>query len=124
MNEQPFFEMTQKLTIRRPRSGDAYAIPCNEWATLKDRISKLSSEPKGVQSFGFLFLGAFLSTAISVFTGKIEGNAASWAILVVTAFAGGCCLFVAGMQRATRKERAGDVLAQMELIEQRFEAGT
>ena len=45
----------------------------------------------------------------------------SWGVVATTAISGALCLFFAHRERAVQRERATDVIAQMELIEKRYE---
>lgn len=127
MSAHSDFHISQGLTILPPRSDNAYPIPCEEWAHLKGRVSSLTSEPWFFHSAGFLLLGASLSTLIAVFLTPFElPNQqrvldAAWGIFAVTGISGLACIFFAHKERGVHRDRASDVVAQMDLIEKRFD---
>ncbi|MCM2249038.1 MAG: hypothetical protein NDI58_00435 [Geothrix sp.] len=127
MNESDGFELSQGLTVLRPRSGKAYPIPCNEWKQLKEKIKKLTTEPWLYQTVGSLLIGVGISTLIPVLLGSYSkpdqdhARVVAWGVFWVASACGGLCLLFAGEKRQQHKGRANDVVAQMDLIEARFE---
>ena len=127
MTETGGIRMSQGLDVLPPKSGNAFPIPCDEWDVLKSRASRLVNEPWLFQSFGSLLLGAALTTVIAIVFGsysKPEQQRAyivAWAVVAVTFICGMLCMFFANKERAVQRERASDIVTQMELIEQRFE---
>lgn len=121
------FQVSQGLEVIPPRSGQAYAIPCEEWAALKTKASKLSSEPWLFHSAGFLFLGAAASVFISIILGTFglpeqqHAGDIAWSVCAVTTICGTSCLYFAHKERGVQRDRASDLIAQMELIEKRYE---
>ena len=127
MSEQDGFQLSQGLTVLSPRSGKAYPIPCDEWKLIKDRISKISTEPWFFHTFGSVLVGAGLSTLIAIILGSFNSSnqpnatVIAWGVVVATSLSGGLCLLFAHQERATKREQATDVVSQMLLIEQRYE---
>lgn len=127
MTDQDAFQISQGLDVLRPRSGQAYPIPCDEWAVLKSKISKLTSEPWFFHTAGALLLGAAISTLTSILLGMFSSPEQqralyiSWGLVATTTLSGLLCLLFAHKERAAQRERATDVVAQMDLIEKRFE---
>lgn len=127
MNDQGSYQVSQGLEVLQPRSGQAYPIPCEEWSLLKKKISNLSSEPWFYHTLGSLLLGATLSTFTAIILGTYEtpqqetALIIAWAVVVTTAISGALSLFFSHSQRAAHRERATDVIAQMDLIEKRYE---
>ncbi len=127
MTDQSTFQLSQGLDVLSPRSGKAYPIPCDEWNILKDKIGRLTSEPWLFHGIGFLLLGAALSALVSIFLGAFDipndqrRLDLAWSVFAVTAISGMACLFFAHKERGTHRERATDIVAQMDLIEKRFE---
>ena len=125
-NNNPY-QLSQGLEVLRPKSGEAYPIPCDEWTILKDKIKKMTSEPWLFRSLGFLFLGAALSTFVTILIGTFQLPEKqrvldiAWAVVVVTVVCGCACLCFAWKEREISRERASDVVAQMDLIEKRYE---
>ncbi len=121
------YQLSQGLDVLRPKSGEAYPIPCDEWTILKGKIKKLTSEPWLFHSLGFLFLGAALSTFVAILLNTFQLPAQqraldiAWAVVAVTVICGCTCLYFAKKEREIDRERASDVVAQMELIEKRYE---
>lgn len=123
MSEQGSFQMSHGLEVLKPRSDQAYPIPCEEWTILKRKISQLSSEPWFFHTMGSLLLGAAASTLISVMLGSYSSTALviAWAVVATTGLAGLLCLLFANKERSVQRERASDILAQMDIIEKRYE---
>ena len=121
------FHLSHGYEVLSPREDKALPIPCNEWRVLKEKIKQLTLEPWFFQTTGSTLMGAGIATLISIFTGAISdasvknAGVIAWAISLVTIFVGAACLFFANKERAFYKSRAGDVVTQMDLIEQRFE---
>jgi len=127
MSEQDVFQITQGLTVLPPRSGKAYPIPCEEWRLLKDKITKYSSEPWFFHTIGSILVGAGISTLTTIFLGAFSAsnqertNLIAWGVVATTSLSGLLCLIFAHQERQSKREHATDVLAQMGLIEQRYE---
>lgn len=127
MSGQADFTMSQGFVVLPPKNDHAYPIPCEEWALLKSRITKLSAEPWLFHTLGSLLLGAALSLFIAILLGSfasVEQQRAldlAWMGLAVTLVCGTVCLIFAQKERTSHRERATDVVAQMDLIEMRFD---
>lgn len=127
MTDNVPYQMSQGLDVLRPKSGQAYPIPCDEWTILKGKIKKLTSEPWLFHSLGFLLLGASLSSFMTILLGTFQLPAQqrpldiAWAVVAVTLICGLACLYFANKEGGVHRERASDVVAQMELIEKRYE---
>ncbi|MHB1570445.1 MAG: hypothetical protein ACYCUI_15795 [Vulcanimicrobiaceae bacterium] len=127
MNNEVPYQLSQGLDVLRPKSGEAYPIPCEEWTMLKGKIGKLTSEPWFFQSLGFLLLGVAVSTFVAIILDTFQLPAQqlaldiAWSVVAVTAICGLACLYFANKERGVHRERASDVVAQMDLIEKRYE---
>lgn len=127
MTEQGKFQVSQGFDVLPPRSGNAYPIPCEEWKALKSKISKITSEPWFFHTIGSLLLGVALSSFVTILLetfsapDQLRALYASWGVVATTAISGLLCLFFANKERIAQRERATDVVAQMELIEKRYE---
>lgn len=127
MTETGGVRMSQGLDVLPPKSGNAYPIPCAEWDVLKNRALRLVNEPWIFQSLGSLLLGAALTMFIAIVLGsysKPEDQRAfivGWAVVGVTLICGVLCMLFANKERQVQRERAGDIVTHMELIEQRFD---
>ena len=127
MNGDSPYQMSQGLDVLRPKSGPAYPIPCDEWNLRKGKIEKLTSEPWLFHSIGFVLLGATLSTLVTILLGTFQLPAQqraldiAWAVVAVTLICGLACLYFANKERGVHRERANDVVAQMDLIEKRYD---
>jgi hypothetical protein len=127
MSTQPTIQMSQGLEIIQPRSGKAYPIPCDEWLLLKGNISGAVFEPWLCLTIGSLLLGAAVTTVISILLGAFDGatqhdsRTAAWAVFATTLITGAVCLYFAGKERQVVRKRMSDVVAQMSVIERRYE---
>jgi Na+/melibiose symporter-like transporter len=127
MTDRSSFQLSQGLEVLPPRSGQAYPIPCDEWAILKGKISKMTSEPWFFHTVGSLLLGAALSTLVTILFGSWRSPeqertlVIAWAATATTTISGLLCLFFANKERAVKRERAQDLIAQMDLIEKRYD---
>jgi Na+/melibiose symporter-like transporter len=127
MSTNTSFQMSQGLEVLRPKSGKAYPIPCEEWALLKSKINKLTSEPWFFHTIGSALLGVALSVFVTGITGVFKlpdqqrQNIILWAIFAVSAICAAVCLFFAHKERGVNRDRASDVVSQMDLIEKRYE---
>lgn len=119
--------MSHGLEVLRPKSDKAFPIPCDEWSMLKGKIKKITSEPWLFHTLGSLLLGASVSTFLAILlnTFRLPEQQRtldiSWAVFAITFICGTICLFFANGVRSVHRERATDVVAQMELIEKRYE---
>lgn len=120
-------KLSQGLEILRPKSDKAFPIPCNEWDVLKDKIGAITTEPWFFHTSGSTLIGAALATLISIWTGAVSATSdknalvIAWAVTLVCALVGVVCLLFAHTERKAHRTKAGDVITQMTLIEQRFE---
>ena len=127
MNATTPVTMSQGFEVLAPRSGKAFPIPCNEWDVLKSNISQLTFEPQLFSTSGSILIGAAVSTFIAIVTNAIAPSAGSnvgviaWAVVAVCAICGVGCYVFAARERKLHNNRAGEVVTQMNLIEQRFE---
>lgn len=121
------FQVAQGLEVLIPKSGKAYPIPCDEWAILKDKLHRRTDEPWLFRAIGSALLGACLSTVVIIITGTFQLPAQqrqhdiAWGVVVITIFSSVICFIFSEMQRRLHKERVSDVIAQMDLIEKRYE---
>lgn len=119
--------MSQGLDVLPPKSGNAYPIPCEEWDVLKTRAARIANEPWLFQSLGSLLLGAALTTFVTVMLGSFDKPEqqreyiVAWAVVAVTLISGALCMFFANKEREVQRQRASDIVTQMELIERRFD---
>ena len=120
------YQVSPDVFVLAARPGAAYPIRCEEWANLKKKIQKITSEPWFFHTIGSVLSGAFVTTLIGIFLGTWEkpeqhqSLAHAWAVVVVTGILAGMGLFFAHQQRSLQRERAKDVIDQMELIENRY----
>ena len=127
MTDKPNIEMSQGLVVLPPRADQAYPIPCEEWALLKSRVQKLTSEPWLYQTIGSLLLGAALSALGSIITGTFQlpeqqrALDLAWLVFFASGVTGLVCLGFAHKERGVHRDRASDIVAQMDLIEKRFD---
>ena len=127
MTGEPAFQMSQGYEVLPPKSGKAYPIPCDEWDLLKNKISKATSEPWLFHTTGSALIGMALSALLPIVTNAFQLPAqqraqdVTWLVLVITGVCGAACLYFAHKERQANRDRASDVAAQMQLIEQRYE---
>lgn len=124
------FEVSQGLEVLRPKSGKAYPIPCSEWNLLKSKIEKATDEPWLFHSLGSALLGMALSAAFPLLTSAFSlpeqqrSFEQTIAVFVVTSVLGLAFLYLSHRQRQVARERNQDVLAQMQIIEERYESAS
>ena len=123
-------KVSQGLEVLRPRSDQAYPVPCNEWDVLRQQIEQLTTDPWVFQNAGALLLGAAAATLISIWTGAVTPSPAApdaiviaWAVTAVCGITGTCAVYFAHKERSVHRAKASMVVTQMKLIEQRFERG-
>lgn len=127
MSNNTTIKMSQGYEVLKPKSDQAFPIPCNEWDVLRSQIEQLTIEPWLFHTLGSLLLGASLATFISVVTDTIPTKVGSnsvtvaWAVVVTCGITGLACLYFSHKERQVHKSKAQLVLTQMKLIEERFE---
>ncbi|MCI4569041.1 hypothetical protein [Lysobacter sp. CFH 32150] len=127
MSNDSSFQMSQGFEVLPPKSGKAYPIPCEEWDLLRNKISKATSEPWLFHTVGSALLGMALSALLPIVSNTFQLPAQqraldiTWLVFVITGVCGLACLFFSHKERQVNRERASDVAAQMQLIEQRYE---
>lgn len=127
MSSEPTFQLSQGYEVLPPRSGKAYPIPCDEWELLKGKISKAAAEPWLFHTIGSALLGMALSALLPIVTNAFQLPAQqraldiTWLVLIITGFCGIVCLLFSHKERQVHRERASDVAAQMQLIQQRYD---
>ncbi|MGJ4729100.1 hypothetical protein [Luteimonas sp. SDU101] len=122
------FQMSQGYQVLAPKSGKAYPIPCEEWKLLKEKISRISDEPWLFHTLGSALIGMAFSAALPIVSQAFQlpeqqrSLDVTWMVLICTGLLGIGCLLLAQKQRRIARERASDVSAQMQVIEQRYES--
>jgi len=123
-------KVSQGIEILRPKSDQAYPVPCNEWDVLRNQIEELTTDPWLFQNSGALLLGAAVATVISIWTGAVAPSLATpnavviaWAVSAVCCLTGSACIYFAYKERSVHRSKASMVVTQMKLIERRFERG-
>jgi hypothetical protein len=123
-------KVSQGIEVLRPKTDQAYPVPCNEWDVLRTQIEELTTDPWLFQNAGALLLGAAVATIISIWTGAVTPSAATpnavviaWAVSAVCGLTGGASVYFAHKERSVHRSKASMVVTQMKLIEQRFERG-
>ncbi len=129
MNGTPI-KVSQGLEVLRPKSDQAYPVPCNEWDVLRQQIEQLTTDPWLFQNAGSLLLGAAVATVISIWTGAVVPSPAApnatviaWAVFAVCILTGAAAIYFAHKERGVHRSKAAMVVTQMKLIEHRFERG-
>ncbi|MBI1303246.1 MAG: hypothetical protein GC172_05610 [Phycisphaera sp.] len=133
------FQISQGYDVVAPSPGKAYPILCSEWLYLKDKVKQISDPVDLYHTVGSACVGAALSTFITILSGGVQASAptsedtaqtagiglvVAWACFAVTGFCGFVCIFFAFEKRKVTHLRSADVVAHMDVIEQRFiEAG-
>lgn len=127
MSSEPTFQLSQGYEVLPPKSGKAYPIPCDEWELLKGKISKATAEPWLSHTIGSALLGMALSALLPIVTSAFQLPAQqraldiTWLVLIITGVCGLVCLLFSHKERQVHRERASDVAAQMQLIQQRYD---
>ena len=121
-------KLSQGYEVLRPKSDQAYPVPCNEWDVLRHQIEQLTTDPWLFQNAGSVLLGAAVATLTSIWTGAVLPSPSApnaiviaWAVTIVCAITGGAALLFAHMERGVHRAKANQVVAQMKFIEQRFD---
>lgn len=121
------FEVSQGYTVLRPRSGEAYPVPCDEWDRLKERLRLLATPPWFFQNVGSILIGAGLGTAMQIGMGAFAGpqnttdKVIASAIAISSLLCGALAWMFAHQQRNLKTIFASEIIAQMELIEARYD---
>ncbi|MCU1160307.1 hypothetical protein JAK41_19305 [Stenotrophomonas maltophilia] len=127
MSSEPAFQLSQGYEVLPPKSGKAYPIPCDEWELLKGKISRAAAEPWLFHTVGSALLGMALSALLPIVTNAFQLPAQqraldiTWLVLIITGVCGIVCLLFSHKERQVHRERASDVAAQMQLIQQRYD---
>jgi len=129
MNGTPI-RVSQGIEVLRPKSDQAYLVPCNEWDVLRGQIEQLTTDPWLFQNAGSLLLGAAIATIISIWTGAVVPSLATpnatviaWSVAAVCGLTGAAANYFAHKERSVHRSKASLVVTQMKLIEKRFERG-
>ena len=128
-NDSPY-KLSQGYEVLPPKSGKAYPILCDEWDFLKTKINSISYKLNIYLELGFLFVGISFSTFVAIITGAISSEnptqskslfvIIAWAIVVTTIIIGLIFLFFAYEIEKIKKQRASEIVSQMEIIEKRY----
>lgn len=127
MSDNGAYHMSQGLDVLRPKSGPAFPVPCGEWDALKEQLGRLTREPWFFHTVGSTLVGAALSTLITILLGtfkedsQAQARIGAWAVVAVTGVCGVLSLMFAHREASVSRQRASDIVTQMELIEKRFE---
>jgi len=116
--------------IRAQISRHGYPIPIEEWNHLKEKISSIRDRANIYHTIGSVLLGVAGSACLAALT--MEGSTTpdktaplsswiAWSIFIGALCCGGLALFFGKEQRKVQTAAASDVVAQMELIEKRYE---
>jgi hypothetical protein len=123
-------KVSQGIEVLRPKTDQAYPVPCNEWDVLRQQIEQLTTDPWLFQNAGSLLVGAAVATVISIWTGAVIPSPVNPnAIVIASAVAAVCgltgfaALYFAHKERSVHRSKASMVVTQMKFIEQRFERG-
>ena len=130
MSEEKKFEISQAYCVIKPNPDKAYPIPCAEWNYLKGRIGKIEDRINFYHTTGSILLGAGASTFIAIVSGGFAdpdstetptGIIIAWACVAVTFVTGIISMCFALEKRKMGVVKSSDVIAHMEVIENRFE---
>lgn len=132
MGEESNFKVSQDYEIVPPQKKRAYLILVEEWDYIKGQVSALKDNTNFWHTLGSVLLGIAGSGLLSAITLDIpvpEGDKRmpmpiliSWGAFVVTGLTGCLCMYFAKAQQKVDAQTAGNAVAQMELIEKRFQA--
>ena len=116
------------LDVLRPKSGNAFPIPCAEWDFLKGKLKKVSVRSFDFQDLASLLGGVALSTAAALVTGTLpaypqsQSRLIAWSVVVVTSICALVALLFERNRREIQVDYVQEVVLQMEIIEERFES--
>lgn len=127
--EQPIqdgFRLTQTFDVPQPQSTKAMVIQKSEWTALLTSVSKIKDSNSIFHTIGSALIGAGISTgAAALFTPftveQSTDKVIMWAIAISCTFCGVISCFFAEKEKALVAENAANVLAQMKIIESRFQ---
>lgn len=131
MQSDPSFKMSQDFELVPPQKKRAYPILIEEWEHLKGRIRSIRDTANVYHTVGSALLGVAGSALVAALTLDIptkEDSSTpmpimiSWFIFASATVCGGLSLFFGRAQRKVQGSTATDVVAQMELIQKRYEA--
>lgn len=118
------------LDVLRPKSGNAYPIPCDEWDLLKSKLTKVALPPWFYQTVGSVLMGVAGSMLVTILSGTLpaagQSNArviASSTVIVATV-CGLLSFLFAHKERDLQAVYISEVIQQMSVIENRYEAST
>lgn len=131
MQSDPSFKMSQDFEIVPPQKKRAYPILIEEWEHLKEKIKNICDNANVYHTIGSALFGVAGSALVAALTLEFPKNQngstpmpiiISWFIFVASLVCGALSLFFGREQRKVQSSTATEVVAQMELIEKRYEA--
>lgn len=131
MQNEPSFKMSQDFELVPPQKKRAYPILIEEWQHLKKKIKSIRDNANIYHTIGSSLIGVAGSALVAALTLDIpvkEGTSTpmpiviSWFIFITALVCGSFALFFGREQRKVQSSTVNDVVAQMELIEKRYEA--
>ncbi|ENN9982803.1 hypothetical protein ACAS46_004522 [Vibrio vulnificus] len=125
MSEQQPFKITQTLDIKQPTSTQAMALPKPEWNLLKNSVQSIKDNNSTFHTVGSALIGAGVSTGLVAFFTSFPqeqeiNQVIMWAAAICATFCGIVCCFFAEKEKKLVNKSAASVLAQMEVVEQRY----
>lgn len=131
MSVEPSFKISQDYELIPPQKKRAYPILVEEWEYLKKKILAIRDDANMYHTIGSILLGVAGSALVAALTlefpkgqeGQIPMSIViSWFIFASSLICGCLSLFFGSKQRQIQKASASEVIQQMSLIEQRYEA--
>lgn len=127
MPENEGLHLSTGLDVLRPKSGNAFPIPCDEWELLKSRLKKVSSPRWFYQTAGSVLAGVAGSMLVTVLSGTLppspqsDARVVAWATIAASSICAGLSFLFAHNQRDLQAVYVSEVIQQMTIIENRYE---
>jgi hypothetical protein len=128
-SERNNFSISQDIEIMQPVTSKGYAISCKEWDLLKSKIKSIKDDVNWYLTFGSGCFGTSLAVLISIFTVNpwrdTNGDLTTkiiiyWAVFTVAIIISVALFIFAHQHKEITHGKSRDVLALMEIIEDRF----
>ncbi|ATN01026.1 hypothetical protein CRN77_15360 [Proteus vulgaris] len=123
-NSSSNFKISQDYELASLEKKQAYPIPKDDWDYLKLKMDSVRDDANLYHTIGSVLLGISGSALITALTLKVDPDASiktiAWSVCICTAICGGLSCFFGSKQRKVQRVGIDDILAQMDLIESRY----
>ncbi len=126
MTEPAVIVSSQEFSILLPQGSSHYSIACTDWALLRTNLESIKGDSKVFELVGAALIGVALTELVAILTQSFQLPAQqrqldfAWVIFAAATLCGGLCFLFTFLMQRGKRTAAQYVIAQMELIEQRF----